>query len=125
MGGVSRSGIRVFVERGEEVQSACIAGCTVVHSAVLSLQPLDEHRHILGFVATQVSSDTEMFFKRFLKLYVSVIHVSDTFEVSASEWFLVPLHVRVVGFIVTADKMDFVSRFSEDLWRTLMDFNPL
>lgn len=114
----------VFERRRTDLQSVCVAGCAVIHCAVIGCLQVDYHqRAVLCFVFAHISSDVKMLSESFLQLCVAVVNVSDAFQSPAFRVFLKPVHEPVVGFVVAADQMDCVSRASEEIGRSLTDLN--
>lgn len=115
---------RVFERRRTDLQSVCVAGCAVIHCAVIGCLQVDyRQRAVLCFVCAHISSDGKMLFETFLQLYVAVGNVSDALQSSVFRAFLKPVHEPVVGLLVAADQLDCVSRAFEEIGRSLMDLN--
>lgn len=94
----------VFERRRTDLQSVCVAGCAVIHCAVIGCLQVDYHqRAVLCFISVHISSDVKMLSESFLQLCVAVVNVSDAFQNSAFRAFLKPVHEPVVGFLVAAD----------------------
>lgn len=114
----------VFERRRTDLQSVCVAGCAVIHCAVIGCLQVDyRQRAVLCFVSGHISSDVKMLCESFLQISDVVGNMSDAFQSSAFRAFLKPVHEPVVGFLVAADQLDCVSRASEEIGRSLMDLN--